>query len=176
MFTILDTMVRLLAPILTFTADEIWAAMPPWEGKAASVHLTLFPEIDTVCQDEALGERWRSMISVRAEIAKAVENARKDKVIGHSLDAAVDIALPDHLRAVLAGREEDMRALLIVSQFRILEKEALEEAFESREISGLRVRVTKAKGDKCHRCWIYSEHLGKNPAHPTLCERCETNI
>ncbi|MDD5169773.1 MAG: class I tRNA ligase family protein, partial [Syntrophales bacterium] len=176
MSVILDTMVRLLAPILTFTAEEIWGAMPAYEGKEISIHLTQFPEVKTEYIDESLGERWRTMIAVRSEIAKSIETARKNKEIGHSLDAAVLVALPEKLRPVFEGREEDLRALLIVSQLRIVGKDAITNPFESKEIEGLSVGVSKAKGEKCNRCWIYSEHLGINPEHPTICERCVTKI
>lgn len=176
MILILDAMARLLAPVLTFTAEEIWAALPARPGKEASIHMARFPEVRADYIDEAVGERWKTMTAVRAEIAKAIENARKSKVIGHSLDAAVRIALPEKLQAVLLDRQEDLRALLIVSQLDIVEKGALAEPFASREIEGLLVEVGKAKGEKCHRCWIYSEHLGANPEHPVICERCITKI
>ena len=176
MIIILDVMVRLLAPILTFTTEEIWAAMPDYAGKEASIHLALFPEVKADYIDEALGERWKTMTALRAEIAKAVENARKNKVIGHSLDAAVEIALPEKLRKTMENREEELRAWLIVSQVHIVEKESIVEPFASKEIDGLFVGVGKALGQKCNRCWIYSEHLGTNPEHPTICERCITKI
>jgi len=176
MIIILDSMVRLLAPILTFTADEIWAAMPACPGKEESVHMALFPEVRADYLDDALGERWKTMVAVRTEIAKAVENARKNKVIGHSLDAAVVVALPEKYRAEFESRLEDLRALLIVSQLRIADKQAISDPFESKEIEGLFVGVSKAKGEKCSRCWIYSEQLGTNPEHPALCERCVTKF
>ena len=176
MAIILDAMVRLLAPILTFTADEVWASMPAYSGKPISIHLVQFPEVKAEYLDEGLNERWKTMIAVRAEIAKAVENARKNKTIGHSLDAAVHIALPEKIKPIVADRLEDMRALLIVSQLTLADKEAIADPFASKEIEGLYVGVTKAKGEKCHRCWIYSEQLGMNPDHPALCERCVTKI
>jgi isoleucyl-tRNA synthetase len=176
MFIILDTMVRLLAPILTFTAEEIWGAMPAYDGKAASVHLTLFPDAKDEYTSETINEQWKAMVAVRAEIAKAVENARKNKIIGHSLDAAVQIAVPANLRAIFEPRREDLRALLIVSQLDIVEKGALTDPFESKDIEGLFVAVGKAKGEKCNRCWIYSENLGTNPDHPAICERCVKKI
>ena len=176
MFIILDAMVRLLAPILTFTAEEIWGAMPAYDGKAVSVHLTLFPDAKDEYTSETINEQWKAMVAVRAEIAKAVENARKNKIIGHSLDAAVQIAVPANLSAIFEPRREDLRALLIVSQLDIVEKGALTDPFESKEIEGLFVAVGKAKGEKCNRCWIYSENLGTNPDHPAICERCVKKI
>ncbi|HOG17430.1 MAG TPA: isoleucine--tRNA ligase [Syntrophales bacterium] len=176
MHAVLDAMTRLLAPILTFTAEEIWSAMPGGVGKAASVHLVPFPKLDPECWNPELGERWRSMIAVKAEIAKAVELARKGKVIGHSLDARVEVAPPEALRELLASHREDMRSLLIVSQFDVVGKDSLTGAYESLEIKGLQVGVGKARGNKCGRCWIYHESLGGDSAHPTLCSRCLKQI
>jgi isoleucyl-tRNA synthetase len=176
MFAVLDAMTRLLAPILTFTAEEIWSAMPGGAGKATSIHMASFPKVDPACLNPELGERWRSMITLKAEIAKAVELARKNKVIGHSLDARVEVAPPDGLRELLEGHREDMRSLLIVSQFEVVGKEALTNAYESPEIKGLWIGVGKARGSKCGRCWIYHESLGGDDAHPTLCARCLKQI
>ncbi len=174
---ILETMMRLLAPILTFTAEEVWSAMPAYAGKPASIHLTQFPEVNPAYQDEALGEKWRSLIDVKGEISRAIETARKNKVIGHSLDAAVAIALPEKLKELVAGHREDLRTLQIVSQLDVVEKGALTaDPYESKEIEGLYVSVTKARGQKCDRCWIYSEDMGKDPEHPTICGRCLPNL
>jgi len=91
---ILDAMIRLLAPILTFTAEEVWNAMPAYAGKAESVHLTEFPAVNPAYVDEELGEKWRTLVAVKGEISKAIESARKNKTVGHSLDAAVAVAPP----------------------------------------------------------------------------------
>jgi isoleucyl-tRNA synthetase len=177
MAIILETMMRLLAPILTFTAEEVWNTMPAYAGKPASVHLTQFPEVNPAYVDEALGEKWRSLIDVKGEISRAIETARKNKVIGHSLDAAVAIAPPEKLKELIEKHREDLRTLQIVSQLDVVDKGALAaDPYESKEIEGLYVGVAKARGQKCNRCWIYSEDLGKDPEHPTICGRCLTNI
>jgi len=82
MYLILDAMARLLAPILTFTAEEIWTGLPAYEGKAESVHLTQFPEVSSTYRNDALGDTWGTLIGIRGEISKALEMARKQKVIG----------------------------------------------------------------------------------------------
>ena len=174
MYAVLDAMVRLLAPILTFTAEEIWSAMPGASGRGESVHLMPFPKADDERWNPEIGERWRSLIAVRAEIGKAVELARKNKLIGHSLDARVEVAPPDALRELLEKRREDMRSLLIVSQFSVVGKDALPDAYESAEIKGLKVGVGKARGNKCGRCWIYSESLKSDADGP--CERCRGQL
>ncbi|HOO00051.1 MAG TPA: isoleucine--tRNA ligase [Syntrophales bacterium] len=176
MFIILETLTRLLAPILTFTAEELWLALPDYEGKAQSVHLTTFPEVREDYLDEALGETWKGLISLRGEVSKAVEIARKNKLIGHSLDAAVTIEVPEKLRGVLAGRMDDLRALLIVSQVSLADGSLTGAVYESEEIGGLKIRVEKARGQKCVRCWVYSEEIGADPKHPEICPRCAANL
>jgi isoleucyl-tRNA synthetase len=174
---ILETMMRLLAPILTFTAEEVWNAMPGYAGKAESVHLTEFPAVNPAYVNEELGEKWRTLVAVKGEISKAIEAARKNKVVGHSLDAAVAVAPPEKLRELIASHREDLKALQIVSQLDVVTREELAaDAYESKEIEGLYVGVAKARGQKCQRCWIYSEDLGKDPEHPAICGRCLTNL
>jgi isoleucyl-tRNA synthetase len=176
MYLILEAMTRLLAPMLTFTAEEIWAAMPAYAGKAASVHLTRFPEVNEVFLNPDLSERWKTLIAVKGEISKAIEIARKNKVVGHPLDAAVAVCPPEKLRPLLETHIEDLRALLIVSQVRLVPKDQIQEAWQSAEFESLTVGVSKAGGRKCNRCWIYNENVGMNPEHPTVCERCLTNL
>jgi len=176
MFRILDAMTRLLAPILTFTAEEVWLSMPSWQGKEESVHLAQFPKFDEQYFDARLGERWNTMIEIKSEIAKAIEQARKEKVIGHSLDARVAVAAPQALRDLLAAHLEDMRALLIVSQLQMAGEAEIPKPYASETIQGLIVGVEKARGRKCERCWIYEESVGKDKAHPTICERCLQNL
>jgi len=176
MFIILKSMTQLLAPILTFTAEEVWAAMPGWKGKEASVHMTQFPELNNQYINAELGERWKTMIDAKAEIARAIEQARKEKVIGHSLDARVSLALPEKLRAFMENHLEDLRALLIVSQVQLVDEKAIDKPYLSEEIKGLAVGVEKARGVKCERCWIYSESVGSDKEHPAVCDRCLANL
>jgi isoleucyl-tRNA synthetase len=176
MFNILNAMTRLLAPILTFTAEEVWASLPDWRDKEESVHLTQFPEINTQLFNEELGERWKAMIDAKAEIAKAIEQARKEKVIGHSLDARITVAAPDKMRALFETHMEDLRSLLIVSQLQLADVHDIANPYQSEEIKGLAVGVEKARGAKCERCWIYEESVGTNAEHPTVCSRCIPNL
>jgi isoleucyl-tRNA synthetase len=176
MFAILKAMTRLLAPILTFTAEEVWAAMPAWQGKEASIHLTQFPQVNEKYLNTNIGERWKAMIDAKAEIAKAIEQARKEKVIGHSLDARITIAAPEKMRALIASHLEDLRALLIVSQLQLADEREITKPYKSEEIKGLFVGVEKARGVKCERCWIYEESVGSNAQHPTVCSRCLPNL
>ena len=175
-YTILDAMVRLLAPILTFTAEEIWENLPAREGKEESIHMAQFPEFDDALFNRELGERWQTLIAVRGEISKAIELARKNKVVGHSLDCRVDLYAPEKLRKLLQGYSAMLKHFLIVSQVRLCEEDTLTEPFASTEFEGLKIGVAKAVGEKCERCWNYSETVGRNGDHPTICERCLNNL
>jgi len=176
MFIILKAMTRLLAPIFTFTAEEIWKAMPAWKEKEASVHLVRLPRAAELYANTSLGDAWKTMIDARAEIAKALEQARKDKVIGHSLDARVSIAAPEKMKNLFESHLEDLRALLIVSQLQIVPENKIANPYKSDEIKGLIIGVEKARGEKCERCWVYSESLGIDKNHPKVCERCLVNL
>jgi isoleucyl-tRNA synthetase len=176
MFIILNAMTRLLAPILTFTSEEVWSAMPSWNNKEEIVHLAQFPRISDKYFNAELGERWKAMIDAKSEIAKAVEHARKEKTIGHSLDARITIAAPERLRDLIATHIEDMRSLLIVSQLQVAQEKDIVAPFKSEEIEGLVVGVEKARGGKCERCWIYEESVGSDANHPTVCARCLPNL
>jgi isoleucyl-tRNA synthetase len=116
------------------------------------------------------------MIDAKAEIAKAVEQARKEKIIGHSLDARVSIAAPEKMGYLFKKHLEDLRALLIVSQLQLVPENEISSPYKSEEIKGLTVGVEKARGGKCERCWIYSESVGADKQHPAVCNRCLTNL
>ncbi|MCX5854477.1 MAG: isoleucine--tRNA ligase [Deltaproteobacteria bacterium] len=176
MYMILDAMTRLLAPILTFTAEEIWSSLPSHGGKEISVHLTRFPSASPELTDMELAERWKTMVALKGEVSKVVEIARQKKVIGHTLDARVDIAPPEKLREFLAARLEDMRALLIVSQVNIVPKDSLTDPYVSGEFEGMTIGVSRARGEKCSRCWVFCESVGVNAEHPTICTRCCGNL
>ncbi|GAB6908083.1 isoleucyl-tRNA synthetase [Desulfosarcina cetonica] len=171
MYAILDAMARIMAPIMPFTAEEIWAYLPAVADKAESIHLVSFPKPDAALRDETLAAKWETLIKVRAEVTKALEQARSDKVIGHSLDAAVTVGLSDDLYAVMAEFETDLRSILIVSRATVAKGE-LTDAYKAQEVEGLWVKVAPAKGEKCQRCWVHDDSVGSIADHPTICARC----
>jgi isoleucyl-tRNA synthetase len=116
------------------------------------------------------------MITVKGEISKVIETARQAKIIGHSLDVSVSLFLPPDLACELAGAEEEMRSLLIVSQLRFLPREQLADPVTSDVVEGLMISVAKAEGEKCNRCWIYSPTVGENLEHPTICRKCAETV
>jgi isoleucyl-tRNA synthetase len=164
---ILDTLVRLMAPILSFMAEEIWLAVSA-PNRSASVLLAGFPEPRH--RDDALAATWERLLAVRAAVTKALEEARQADLIGHSLDARVVLAATDGLRALLAARRDDLPAFFITSQVELVQELPAEAA--SPLLPDLRVRVDRALGAKCQRCWNYSQAVGSDDTHPDLCERC----
>ncbi len=169
MYQILDALVKLTAPVLSFTTDEVWRYMPtPAEE---SVHLSQFPQLKPEYRDDALVERWETIIKVRAEVSKALEQARVQKVIGHSLDAAVALSAPAQLRSLLEPHAAELKSIFIVSKAELVD--TLGGDFYSAEgIADLQIKVSAAPGEKCERCWCYDEELGKDSEHPGICPKC----
>ena len=171
-FRILTTVTKLMAPILTFTAEEIWKHLPEGSFPEESVHLAQFPAVESRYVDAELAEDWERLLQVRAEVSKALETARKDKIIGQSLNAEVRIEAAGELKAFLAARESKMADLFIVSSARLVEKADGLVVLPSEGIEGLVVAIDKATGERCDRCWIVSESVGRSSEHPTACARC----
>jgi len=173
MYRILDTLLRLIAPVLSFTADEAWQYLPGQHE--SSVHLAALPRLEPELKDDLLVERWERIMRVRAEVSKALELARAAKTIGHSLDAGVTIVAPPEQLGFLREYQADLAAIFIVSHVALAD-DAPGEFWPSENIEGLRVQVAAAPGDKCERCWCYSEELGQDQSHPTICPKCTAAV
>jgi isoleucyl-tRNA synthetase len=176
MHKILSTLVRLMAPVLSFTADEVWAYMPGAK-KVSSVFLADFPRPEDKYIDDKLEARWEKLQAVRGEAAKVLEALRKDKKIGHSLDSGVTLYAEQGLYDLLKQYEQDLPFIFIASQVAVAkETEAPSDAFASDVIKGLRIAAGPAKGLKCGRCWMYQESVGTVKDHPQICSRCAGNL
>ena len=171
-FDVFSALARLMAPILTFTSEEAWRHMPGVHSE--SVHLERFPEAAREWLDDTLKRDWDRLLEVRREVAKALETARAEKLIGSGLEAAVRIAsAPEDLPALLRAKRELLPTVFIVSRVELDRSAAgASITYESQDIPGLVIGVDRARGEKCERCWTRSEHVGESRAHPTLCERC----
>ena len=168
---VLNALIRLLAPILTFTAEEAWRHVPGSRGE--SVHLERFPEVPLEWLDDGLKAEWDRLLEVRREVSKALEGARAQKLIGSGLEASVRIAsAPEDIPALLAAKRDLLNTLFIVSRVELRGAPRGAVIYESQEIPGLVVVVDHAPGKKCERCWVWSERVGENAQHPALCERC----
>ncbi|HKL81945.1 MAG TPA: isoleucine--tRNA ligase, partial [Desulfobacter sp.] len=173
MFMILDALVKIMAPILPFTAEEIYTHMPLGDSRKESVHMEDMVSIDNALEDRELAAKWENIRALRAEITKALEEARTVKLIGHPLDAALEIKVPQgDLAAQVASLDVDLNDIFIVSEARVVDTLDGGDIFQGKEIEGLAIKVSKASGEKCDRCWRFDENLGTDPDHPTTCPRC----
>jgi isoleucyl-tRNA synthetase len=172
---ILDVLVRLMAPVLSFTAEEIWQHMKN-VARSASVHMETFMEVKEEYKDPALAERWETLLTVRKEVTKALEIERKDRRIGHSLDAAVTLGLPKSLFASLEPFREQLRDLFIVSSVALVSSEDVDGGYESEDIKGLKVLAMPSHDPKCERCWVHDASVGQDSDHPGICGRCLTAL
>jgi isoleucyl-tRNA synthetase len=163
LYEILKALTCLMAPILSFTAEEVWKHLPPEPGKAESVHLTSFPEVKSEYLDDGLNERWERIWEIRAIVTKALEEARKEKVIGLSLDAQIHLHIPEKVFSFLECYEKDLKSTFIVSSV------TLHQAKDEKEV---RAEVLRADGKKCERCWNYDVSVGHHPEHRVICQRC----
>jgi isoleucyl-tRNA synthetase len=166
-----EMLARILAPITSFTCEEVWQLLPQVRGRAESVHLSTFwaaPEILNGASDQDSIETadWDSLHNVRDQVLKSLEEARNKKLIGANLEAQVKLVASDALFPVLERHKDDLRYLFIVSEV------TLERSASGNGTGGLTVEVSKAAGQKCERCWNYSRRVGENSKYPTVCERC----
>ena len=168
---ILEAMVRLLAPVMSFTADEVWGYLPKVAKRPESVHLALFPPREGILGassdsgEAKLLEDWATLRSVRDQVLKELEGARNAKQIGKSLEAQVKISAADPVYSVLDRYREQLRYLFIVSAVTLEQK-------SGNGTGPAAVEVRRADGAKCDRCWNYSVHVGEDKNYPTVCERC----
>ncbi len=166
LFELLDTLVRVMAPILSFTAEEVFRHVPA--RPADSVFFLQFR--DDLPRDEALFARWEKLFDVRAAVTKALEDARRADRIGHSLDALVRLRAAGALGSLLREYLSELPTVFIVSQ--VEWDESLPPEAASPILPELCIAVEPARGKKCERCWNFSQSVGSNAAHPGLCARC----
>jgi isoleucyl-tRNA synthetase len=170
MFRIVDALVRMMAPILPFTSEEVWTHMPLWQDKEESVHLALMPR-PLGLSDASLVSRWDGLSRIRSEVLKVLEAARREKTIGHPLDAEVFLAARGEAAALLASFDVHvLQDVFIVSAVTLKEKE---EGLSATEMEGLFVGVGRALGEKCVRCWVRDDSVGSFTHHPEICSRCK---
>ena len=157
LYEMTDKLCRLLAPILSFTADEAFENLP--HQKFASVHLAEFPRISGTDNSQFLND-WERIFSIRDEVLKALEEARTLKIIGSSLEAKVILTVDKETLIFLLSYYEDLRYIFIVSQTEVHQGDKFA------------VEIKPADGEKCERCWNYSVRVGESEKYPTVCERC----
>jgi isoleucyl-tRNA synthetase len=172
LYILLDAVTRLMAPILPFTAEEIWNYMPG--DKKEHICFQHMPEIKDEWNNADISKKWGCLLEVRGEVTKALEEARAQKKIGHPLDASVTLSINgnEELYNSIKPYTDDLRSIFIVSKADLLKDEPLSEAYMSEELDGLSISIEPAPGEKCERCWTYETSVGSNADHPTICGRC----
>lgn len=160
MYEILNALVKILAPMTCFTAEEIWKFMPHKANEnAESVMLTNYPEVNPKYENKELEEKWNKIIKLKEAVAKKLEEARAEKIIGHSLNAKVVISAEGEELKFLNANKDQLMTVFIVSGLEI--KEGASE-----------IKVEVAEGEKCERCWMYSTTVGEDKENPSICHRC----
>jgi isoleucyl-tRNA synthetase len=175
LYEILRAVVLLLAPVLVFTADEIWTCLTGEDG--ARIQTESMPEARAEWRRPELGAKWEKILAWRGDVTKALEKARQEKLISHSLTARVDL-YPDGETWAWLRQTPNPAEIVIVSQLVLHEAgEAAPPAAAAGEaLPALRILVRPADGQKCERCWMYSEETGRDPDYPDLCPRCAAII
>ncbi|WP_313653034.1 isoleucine--tRNA ligase [Pantoea sp.] len=174
---IVEALVRWMAPIMSFTADEIWGYLP---GERAKYVFTeeWYQGLFGLAENEALNDAyWAELLKVRGEVNKVIEQARADKRIGGALEATVTLYADPELAAKLQALGNELRFVLLTSGAQVADYAlASDEAQQSEGLKGLKIALHKAEGEKCQRCWHYTTDVGQNPEHAEVCGRCYTNV
>lgn len=163
MYEILESLTLLLVPVLAYTSEEIWSAMAHRKGQMPQALLNDMPAVKEEYSSPAIAERFEKLLEIRNDVSKALEDARTKKVIGHSLGAQVTITAGGEKYEFLKSFGEELKTLFIVSGVELCEGEDS-------------IAVSPSKGEKCERCWMISDSVGKSSAHPTLCARCAKTV
>ena len=172
MYEILSALVRILAPMTCFTAEEIWSYMPHRKDEnAESVMLNYYPKVNSKYENEALVLKWTKLIKVKEVVSKKLEEARASKEIGLSLEAKVFLFAEGDEYDFLKENEDLLKEIFIVSDVELKDNRRNEDS----EVA-LGVKVVKAPGEKCERCWMYSETVGEDKENPTICHKCSENL
>ncbi|MCC3746958.1 isoleucine--tRNA ligase [Rouxiella badensis] len=177
LYYIAEALVRWMAPIMSFTADEIWSVLPGAREKFVFTE-EWYDGLFGLAENEAMNDEfWSELLKVRGEVNKVLEQARADKRLGGSLEASVTLYADDALAAKLNSLGNELRFVLLTSGAKVAAlSDADENAIPSELLKGLKIGLEKAEGEKCPRCWHFTTDVGHNPAHPEVCGRCATNI
>ncbi|MFV7769295.1 isoleucine--tRNA ligase [Shewanella marisflavi] len=176
LYLIAEAMVRWIAPILSFTADEVWQSLPGERDEFVFTQ-TWFEGLASVTLDSDLSdEYWTNLITVRDEVNKAIEQARREQRVGGSLEAEVTLYADESLTESLALLGDELRFVLLTSNTQIAPLASAGDDAVATELAGLKLLVAKTEAAKCDRCWHHREDVGQVAEHPLLCTRCVTNI
>jgi isoleucyl-tRNA synthetase len=174
MYHIVEAMTRWLAPILSFTAEEIWPEIPGARGESVFLE-AWYPGLFALDTEDSFDRAyWRKVIEVRTAVGKALESFRAAG--NSSLDAEIELYCSDELKSLLDRLEDELRFVMITSEVRVMPLQAKPADLDDSEMPGLAIRVTASSHGKCVRCWHHREDVGTHPEHPELCGRCVENV
>jgi isoleucyl-tRNA synthetase len=178
LFEITEGLLKLMSPILSFTASEAWDALHARDQNApldGSIFFSDFPEPNAAnLLDDEAEQRWKKLVRVRSEITRALEKARAEKIIGHPLEAHLLLAPTGELADFIEANQQMLKEISIVSELEVVDHDQFGDLMplQSEEIEGLFIGVKAASGEKCERCWTRSATVGAAEAHPSICRRC----
>ncbi|PCI09280.1 MAG: isoleucine--tRNA ligase [Gammaproteobacteria bacterium] len=179
LYHISEAMCRWIAPILSFTAEELWQALPGKHGDSVLLE-TWYPHLTELDADEKMNMAfWQSILEIRSAVSKELETLRADKTIGSSLDADVTLYVDSELQNTLETLQDELRFVLITSKAVVKNiEDADDDCIEATIDSGktIKIHATASTKTKCVRCWHHQENVGSNKQHPELCERCVSNV
>ncbi|PCJ22696.1 MAG: isoleucine--tRNA ligase [SAR86 cluster bacterium] len=176
MYHILEMLSRMIAPILSFTADELWQSIPG--ERVDSVFLSNFADGEKQYAElsDFPDEFWRKILTVKTAVNKQLEAKRADKTVGSSLSAEIDLYCESDLADLLRKLESELRFALIVSRVTIHSLGEADSTAVSTEVDGLKLSISASAHQKCERCWHHTADVGQDATHPSLCVRCVDNI
>jgi isoleucyl-tRNA synthetase len=179
LYHIMEALVRWMAPIMSFTAQELWETM---SGEREEFVFTQhwyegFPEVDNSVQASKFDETfWQEVMGIKAQTNSILEKARNEKVIGPSLEACVTLYCDDKNLELLGRLEDELRFVLICSEAKIAPISEMPNAAQECTKDSLYVLLEKTQHSKCSRCWHHKSEVGTDPKHPELCNRCIENV
>ena len=176
LYHIAEALVRWIAPILSFTAEELWQYLPGERNDSVMLN-TWYEELAELPKGQALGrEFWADVMRVKEAVNKEIENLRNAKTLRGNLEAEVTLFVDQPLQERLAQLGDELRFVLITSQAALAPLAQADEQAVATEVDGLKLRIVKSAATKCARCWHLRDDVGSNPAHPEICGRCVENI
>jgi isoleucyl-tRNA synthetase len=174
---LLNDMVKMIAPVLSFTAEEIWSYCQVDGDKPSSVHLSSFSQTEEFNFDEALVQKWKTLVELKSEVSKALEISRRAKHIGHSLDAKVNLVLPENIRADLQNDFAELNFIFIVSEVNVVaDLDGVDAVYSSEVLPGVQAGIQSMPGIKCERCWNYFVTSNGEAEHTDVCSRCTEHL
>lgn len=176
LYLIAEALVRWMAPIMSFTAQEIWQELPGERNEFVFTETWFTGLTNSRTATEFTNDFWLQVLSVKTAVNKAIELERKESKLGGSLEAEVTLYANDALYKQLASLQDELRFVLITSAAIVKPLSHRPEDAKSTEVEGLSLEIKQSNGQKCVRCWHHREDVGTDPVHPELCNRCIENV